>query len=63
MTSIQSSGDQKAGFDLEYQEIDASRHFPAKRDFTADKMVKAFVSYSSGSDDWKKVAEWEPIKW
>ena len=63
MTYIQSSGDQKVGFDLEYQETDTKHHYRAKRNFTADEIVKALVSYSTGSDDWKKTAEWELIKW
>jgi hypothetical protein len=62
-TYIQCSGDQKIGFDLEYQETDANHHYRAKRDFTADEIVKALVSYSTGSDDWKRAAEWELMKW
>lgn len=63
MTYIQTSGDQKVGFDLEYQETDAKHHYRAKRDLTADEIVKALVSYSAGSEEWKRTAEWELIKW
>ena len=63
MTYIQTSGDKKVGFDLEYQEADANHHYRAKRDFTAEEVVKALVSYSTGSDDWKKTTKWEPITW
>ena len=63
MTYIQTGGDQKAGFDLEYQESDAKHHYRAKRDFTADEVLKVLLSYTTGSEDWKKSAEWEPIKW
>jgi len=56
-------GDQKVGFALEYQETDAKHHYRAKRDLTADEIVKALVAYSTGADDWKTMAEWELIKW
>ena len=62
MTYIQASGDQKAGFDLEYQESDIKHHYRAKRDSTADEVIKALTLYSTGSDDWKKLAEWELMK-
>jgi hypothetical protein len=63
MTYIQTSGDQKVGFDLEYQETDAKHHYRAKRDLTADEIVKVLSLYSTGSDEWKRMAEWELIKW
>jgi len=63
MTYIQTSGDQKVGFAVEYQETDAKHHYRAKRDLTADEIVKALVAYSTGADDWKTMAEWEPITW
>ena len=63
MTYIQTGGDQKVGFVLEYQETDARHHYRAKRDLTAEEIVKALVAYSTGADDWKTMAEWEPIKW
>jgi len=63
MTYIQTSGDQKVGFYLEYQETDAKHHYRAKRELTADEIVKALVAYSTGADEWKTMAEWEPIKW
>jgi hypothetical protein len=63
MTYIQTSGDQKVGFDLEYQQTDANHHYRAKRDLTADEVIKALTSYCIGSDDWKKATEWEHIKW
>jgi hypothetical protein len=75
MTYIQATGDQKVGFVLEYQDTDAKHHYRAKRrglypvdrgwprcDLTADEIVKALVSYSTGADDWKTMAEWELIK-
>jgi len=76
MTYIQATGDQKVGFVLEYQVTDAKHHYRAKRrgpyptdrgwprcDLTADEMVKALVSYSTGADDWKTMTEWERIQW
>jgi hypothetical protein len=61
-TYIQTSGDQKVGFDLEYQESDMKHHYLATRDFTAEEIAKALVSYSAGSEDWKRMTEWEPLK-
>jgi hypothetical protein len=62
MTYIQSSGDKKLGFDLEYQDGDKKHHFRAKRDsFTAEEIIKAMTSYSAGTDDWKKLTEWKQI--
>jgi hypothetical protein len=64
MTYIQTSGDRKLGFDLEYQDGDKKRHYRAKRDnFTAEEIIKAMTSYSVGTDDWKKTAEWKQISW
>jgi len=63
MTYIQTGGDQKAGFVLEYQDTDTKHHYRAKREFTADEVVNAMVAYATGADDWKTMAEWEPIKW
>ena len=63
MTYSQTSGDQQVGFALEYQETDAKHHYHAKRDLTADEIVKALVAYSTGADEWKTMTEWEPIKW
>lgn len=59
MTYIQTSGDKKAGFALEYQEGDTKHHYQAMRDnFTAEEIVKVMTSYSAGTDDWKKATEW-----
>lgn len=63
MTYIQTGGDQKAGFVLEYQDTDSKHHYRAKREFTADEVVSALVAYATGADDWKTMAEWEAIKW
>ena len=63
MTYIQIGGDQKVGFVLEHQDTDAKHHYRAKRNLTADDIVKALVIYSTGADDWKTMAEWELVKW
>lgn len=63
MTYMQTGGDQKNGFVLEYQENDTEHHYRAKRKLTADEIVKALVSYSAGSGAWKSMAEWEPVTW
>ena len=62
MTYIQASGDQKVGFDLEYQETDIQHHYRATRDLTADEIVKVLVSYSIASDDWRRMVEWELLE-
>jgi hypothetical protein len=59
MTYIQTTGDQKVGFDLEHQDTDTQHHYRAKRELTADEIVKVLVSYSVGSDDWKGMVDWE----
>jgi len=62
-TYIQTAGDKNVGFKLEYQESDTKHHYQAKRDLTAEEVVKALVAYSAGADDWKKMAEWKLIGW
>jgi hypothetical protein len=63
MTYIQTGGDRKIGFDLEYQENDAKHHYRAKRNFTDEEIVKVLICYMTGGDDWKKTADWERIEW
>jgi hypothetical protein len=63
MTYIQTGGDKNVGFKLEYQEGDIKHHYQAKRDLTADEIVKALVAYSAGADDWRTIAEWKLITW
>jgi hypothetical protein len=63
MTYIQTSGDQNVGFKLEYQETDVKHHYRANRDLAADEIVRALVAYSTGADEWKTMAEWEPVTW
>jgi len=63
MTYIQTTGDRKNGFLVEYQDSDAGHHYRAKRKLTADEIGNALVSYSIGSDAWKRAAEWERITW
>lgn len=63
MTYIQTTGDQKSDFIVEYQENDARHHYRANRSFTADEIVKALVSYSTGADDWKTTTGWELLRW
>jgi hypothetical protein len=58
-TYIQTMKRQTDAFDLEYQENDLKHHYRATRNFTADQIIKAFTSYLTGSDDWKRMAEWE----
>jgi hypothetical protein len=58
-TYLQASGDPKTGFVLEHQEGDLKHHYKASRsDLTADDIVKALISYGTGTEEWKKTAEW-----
>jgi len=62
-TYLQVSGDEKAGFVLEYQEDDVKHHYQAKRtDLTAAEIVKALVAYAADSEEWKKVTEWTKVE-
>ena len=63
MTYIQIAGDEKAGFHVEYQENDVEHHYRAKRDLTVDEVVKTLLAYSAGSDEWKRMTEWEHLTW
>jgi uncharacterized lipoprotein YehR (DUF1307 family) len=63
MTYIQTGGDKNVGFKLEYQETDTKHHYRANRDLTADEIVKALVAYSTGTDEWKTMAEWDLVRW
>jgi hypothetical protein len=66
MIWIHATGDQKIGFELEYQDCKPTKekfqeyhNYQAKRKFTADEVVKVLVSYLNGSNDWKKAAHWK----
>ena len=59
MTYIQSSGDKKKGFDLEYQDGSLAKHYRAKESFTADQIVEIFWNYSQSGAEWKEAAHWE----
>ena len=62
-TFIQLAGDLQGGFILEYQDDDGkpdgATRYRANRSVTADEVVKALISYASGTEDWKKIAEWD----
>jgi hypothetical protein len=61
MDYIQTSGDARVGFDLEYQERDTDHHYRAKGTLTAAEVVRALVSYRRGDAQWKEMAEWEHV--
>lgn len=63
MNYIQTTGDSRNGFIVEYQENDVKHHYRAKRHLTTDETVSALASYAASSEDWKQTAEWEPVKW
>jgi hypothetical protein len=60
-TYIQTSGDSKVGYELEYQ--DDNDNCRAKGRFTIDEVIKVLVSYLNSSDDWKKNFNWKKLKW
>ena len=63
LTYIQTSGDPKNGFQLEYQEGDIQHHYQARRDYSVEEIIRALVSYLSGGVEWKNTADWEHIRW
>jgi hypothetical protein len=63
LTYLQVSGDEKTGFVLEYQQGDIQHHYQANRnDLTTAEIVKAFLSYATGSDEWQKTYEWTQVE-
>ena len=62
-TFIQLAGDLQGGFILEYQKADGkpdgAMRYRANRSVTTDEAVNALISYASGTEDWKKIAEWD----
>jgi S1-C subfamily serine protease len=61
MTYIQTSGDQKAGFVLEYQEETLEQHFQAVTLTPASKVVAAFQKYINKDAMWKAAFLWKRI--
>jgi hypothetical protein len=58
--SVQTFGGAQAGFDLEYSDHE-KRVFRARRDFTAEEIVRIFLAHMRGDTTWKTGIEWEPI--
>ena len=59
---VQISGNITSGFDLEYREGDASKHFRGtKDDYTTDEVISVLLKYNQGDDSWKDDVEWEKI--
>lgn len=64
LTYVQTSGDVRQGFDLEYQDGSTDRHFRATReDLTLEEIVAVFVNYRDARDDWWADLEFEPLMW
>lgn len=64
MDYIQVCTNANGGYDLEYQEADTEHHYRAvKRDIKPGEMIKAFIRYRKGDPGFKKITEWEKIKW
>jgi hypothetical protein len=60
-TYIQTSGDQRIGFDLEHQKGSLKDHYRAEGEFTAEKIVEALISYMSGTEHWRTGKNWTRI--
>ena len=64
MAYIQCSGDQKVGFDLEYQEGSVDSHYRAKRnDWDAETIITKLSQYAESDVSWKEGVEWEICTW
>ncbi len=64
MDYIQVCTNANGGYDLEYQEEDTEHHYRAvKKDIKPSEMIKAFIRYRKGDPGFKKITEWEKIKW
>jgi len=64
MTYMQVGGDQKVGFDAEYQEGDVGKHYRAENDsFSLEEIVNMMSEYVEGDVDWKKYGNWSRITW
>ena len=62
LTYIQSSGDSRVGFDLEYQEGSLDHHYRARKyDFEAETIVAKFSAYAAGDNGWRDGIDWEMI--
>lgn len=58
---IQTSGDPKNGFVLEYRNGSEEEHYSCSNvDLNAEQIIRAFQSYSAGDDRWKAEFEWKP---
>jgi len=53
LTFVQVSGNKTLGFDMEYQEGAANKHYRTQREnFTLDEVVRAMREYRDGCIDW-----------
>ncbi len=64
MTYIQTCGDERGGFELEYQEGSTERHYCASDSaIPLDEILRAFREYRDGCGDWKERFQFERITW
>lgn len=58
---IQTSGDPRNGFVLEYRDGSEEEHYSCSNfELTAEQIIRAFQSYLAGDDKWKSELEWQP---
>ncbi len=59
MIYIQTSGTKKDGFVLEYQNGSTDKHFHVPGLLTESEVIKAFILYAKGNDQWERDFAWE----
>jgi len=58
---IQTSGDPRNGFVLEYREGSEEEHYSCSTpDLTAEQIIRMFQSYLADDDKWRSEFEWQP---
>ena len=58
---IQTSGDSRNGFVLEYREGSEEKHFScSSTELSVEQVISAFQSYLAADDKWKSELEWQP---
>ena len=58
---IQTSGDPRNGFVLEYRDGSDKDHYSCSNfNLTAEQIIRAFQSYLADDDKWRSELEWQP---
>ncbi|HFC08426.1 MAG TPA: hypothetical protein ENJ54_01025 [Chloroflexi bacterium] len=62
MSYIQTVGDCKDGFIVEYQEGSLEQHYRCPSLLKANQVANLFVAYQNGDGDWKEQCSWEHVR-